>query len=316
MSLASRSPHNDSARRGPDHADERRVPVLPPRGVAVTALTRKFNSVVPWPVRLLLVAGVAALILYSGALTGVVVTTWAISLKAQGHAPHCPWIRVLTFYSDMNRFGNRTLFHRARMKVESYDEQFGIELISHATRSYWIRRQGGFKGFDLLAYHLAEHDWMRSRDLVKDLRESDIVIDCGAHVGVFVNKALMLGAGKVIAIDPDPIQVECLRRNFSREIAEGRVVVVPKAVWSSEGRMTLHVGGTHSGVSSLTGDTGGEQLEVAVTTIDALVAELNLARVDFIKLDIEGAEREALKGAAVTLKKHRPSNHDRYLPSG
>ena len=192
------------------------------------------------------------------------------------------------------------------MRVESYDEQFGIELISHPTRSYWIRRHGGFKGFDLLAYHLAEHDWMRSRDPVQDLRESSIVIDCGAHVGVFTDKALTLGAEKVIAIDPDPIQVECLRRNFSREIAEGRVVVVPKAVWSSEGSMALYVGGTHSGSSSLTGDTGGEQLEVAVTTIDALVAELNLARVDFIKLDIEGAEREALKGAALTLKKHRP----------
>ena len=70
--------------------------------------------------------------------------------------------------------------------------------------------------------------------------------------------------------------------------------------------MALHVGGMHSSSSSLTSDTGGEQLEVAVATIDALVAELNLSRVDFIKLDIEGAEREALKGAAVTLKKHHP----------
>ena len=92
-------------------------------------------------------------------------------------------------------------------------------------------------------------------------------------------------------------------------------MVVPKAAWSSEGRMALHVGGMHSGSSSLTSDTGGEQLEVAVATIDALVAELNLSRVDFIKLDIEGAEREALKGAAVTLKKHHPRIMIEYRPS-
>ena len=43
-----------------------------------------------------------------------------------------------------------------------------------------------------------------------------------------------------------------------------------------------------------------------MTTIDRVVGELRLPRVDVMKMDIEGAEREALKGARLTLETHRP----------
>ena len=147
---------------------------------------------------------------------------------------------------------------------------------------------------------------MRIETPASPVQPGDIVIDCGAHVGTFVHQALSLGAARVIAIDPDPTQVECLRRNFAKEIEEGRVTVVPKGVWSSEGTMTLSIGSEHSGVSSLVVADSGETLEVPVIRIDLLVEELGLPRVDFIKLDIEGAEREALRGAIQVLKKYRP----------
>jgi predicted RNA methylase len=57
-----------------------------------------------------------------------------------------------------------------------------------------------------------------------------VVLDCGAHVGVYTRRALNEGAAKVIAIEPVPQTVECLRRTFRREIAEGRVVVYQKGV--------------------------------------------------------------------------------------
>jgi hypothetical protein len=47
-------------------------------------------------------------------------------------------------------------------------------------------------------------------------------------------------------------------------------------------------------------------IEVPLTTVDKLAAELNLPRVDFIKMDIEGAEQKAIAGARQTIVKYRP----------
>ena len=161
-------------------------------------------------------------------------------------------------------------------------------------------------GKALVPQLIAEHQWIASQDPVNVVRPGDIVIDCGAHVGIFVDQALQRGAEKVVAVDPDPTQLECLRRNFAPEIEIGKVVLVPKAVWSSPGKMSLHIGTENSGMSSLVKSRGGDEIIVDVTTIDDLVAELELPRVDFIKLDIECAEREALEGAMETLTNDRP----------
>ena len=53
-------------------------------------------------------------------------------------------------------------------------------------------------------------------------------------------------------------------------------------------------------------ERGSDKQEVRVTTIDQMVAELGLPRVDFITMDIEGAEKPALRGAAQTLRKFKP----------
>jgi len=77
------------------------------------------------------------------------------------------------------------------------------------------------------------------RDHVKP---GDIVLDCGAHVGVFTDIALRRGASKVVSIEPDPTNLECLRRNFPSEIASGRVIIVPKGVWNRDQIITLYIG--------------------------------------------------------------------------
>lgn len=83
---------------------------------------------------------------------------------------------------------------------------------------------------------------------------------------------------------------------------------VSKRVWDQEGSLTLEVGER----SSLIDSVGAASLEtrpgpeVPLTTIDRIVEELNLARVDFIKRDIEGAEERALEGARRTLERFKP----------
>lgn len=159
-----------------------------------------------------------------------------------------------------------------------------------------------------LAYVLAE----QSREAYGDeVKPGDTVLDCGANVGSFTRKALAKGARMVVAIEPVPANVECLRRNFAREIIEGRVVVYPKGVWDSTEVLTMWVYNESALDSFLMNNRPEEakkpsQVFLPVTTIDHIVAELGLTRVDAIKMDVEGAERRALAGARHTLRGFRP----------
>jgi FkbM family methyltransferase len=140
------------------------------------------------------------------------------------------------------------------------------------------------------------------------VRSGDIVLDCGAHIGSFTRAALEAGAEKVVAIEVSPDNIECLRRNFEAEVASGRVIVYGKGVWDREGSLTLELGQGTSLIDTLTNPSAGTRPgpRVPLTTIDRIVEELGLARVDFIKMDIEGAEERALAGARQTLARFKP----------
>lgn len=62
-----------------------------------------------------------------------------------------------------------------------------------------------------------------------DVQPGDVVLDAGAYVGTYTRHALERGAKLVVAIEPSPISVECLRRNLASEIAAGRLSSTRKA---------------------------------------------------------------------------------------
>ena len=193
------------------------------------------------------------------------------------------------------------------LAVEDFDAALQIEKVKSPGRAFWIKPSGTvLNGAELLRFLLAEHEWMLEVNPDLAPQPDDVVIDCGAHVGTFADMALGRGASKVIAIEPDPTHVECLRRNFSEEIKNGRVIVIPKAVWSKPGTMKLTIGTKNSGMNSLVNEVGSQTIDVEVTTVDEIVAGLNLDRVDYIKMDIEGAEKEALKGAQTVISRFVP----------
>ncbi len=165
---------------------------------------------------------------------------------------------------------------------------------------YWMPKASG----NALIYDLAE----QKRNIYGNrIHRGDIVLDCGANTGVFVRKALAAGASRVIAIDPGPESVECLRRNFTAEIAAGSVIVYPKGVWDKEDVLKLSVDPNNSARDSFVRPIENAQfIALPLTTIDRLVADLNLPRVDFIKMDIEGAEQKAIAGAAGTIQRFHP----------
>jgi len=159
-----------------------------------------------------------------------------------------------------------------------------------------------------LAFNLAEEAVGIYRGRSVAVRPGDVVLDCGANVGVFTRAALAAGASLVVAIEPVPENIECLRRNFSEQIRQGRVVLYPKGVWNQDAELAIRYDReTHAADSFVMEQPGWKPgPKLPLTTIDKLVEELDLARVDFIKMDIEGAEPRAIDGARRTLRRWKP----------
>jgi FkbM family methyltransferase len=114
----------------------------------------------------------------------------------------------------------------------------------------------------------------------------------------------------VVAFEADQTNIACFKQTFREEIAQQRVVLVEAALWEAPG--ILRFAETNSSDSGAVlsvlrpGWDSGPVVVVPATTLDAAVQELNLECVDFIKWNIEGAERHALRGARQTLSRFRP----------
>jgi len=133
-----------------------------------------------------------------------------------------------------------------------------------------------------------------------ELKPGDVVLDIGAYVGMFTVKASrMVGEeGRVIAIEPSPENYELLRYNCR---GLSHITLVKKAIMSRNGMGKLYYSKSAAANSLVT--KWKKYAEVETITLDDLMGELGIGRVDFIKLDAEGAELDVLKGAQNTLSK-------------
>jgi FkbM family methyltransferase len=264
---------------------------------------RKNAPLVLWRVAL---AGVTGLAIALGA-SRAAPTALVLYYRATGKARDCSWAKTAKVIPDALRLFDGSDAIKLQLTLMSHDNKFDIDEFQAPERTYWIKHAGtGSDGKALLAYLISEHRWMAAANPREGVRPGDIVIDCGAHVGTFTDEALRRGAATVLAVEPEPVNVECLKRNFHKEIEAGRVILVEKGVWSSETTLQLSVATVNSGMNSFVLDQGSGKISLPLTMIDKLVKQYGLPRVDFIKMDIEGAEREALKGGLETLRQFRP----------
>ena len=135
-------------------------------------------------------------------------------------------------------------------------------------------------------------------------REGEVFIDVGGYIGSYsIPAAKAVGrAGRVVILEPESNN----RRQLEKNIALNGVTnchVLPMAAWSSSGSVGWHQD-AHPVWHRVEADQNDES--VAAVSIDDLVRHFSLIRVDWIKMDIEGAEVDALKGAENTLMRFRP----------
>lgn len=136
------------------------------------------------------------------------------------------------------------------------------------------------------------------------LEKDDVVIDCGANIGIFSAMSALRGC-KVFAFEPIPDTVTYLKQ--MAQMYEDKIEVCEYALSNECGiaRFNIREDDTLSSsmIKDLETDTG---IEVNLITLDEYVKINKLDKVDFIKADIEGAERFMLQGAKETLKRFAP----------
>jgi FkbM family methyltransferase len=146
-------------------------------------------------------------------------------------------------------------------------------------------------------------DWMWSH---LHLRKGDVFVDVGAHIGKYtVQLAKVVGdKGLVVAIEPHPENFQILQENI-RLNALKNVIPLNLAAWSGEGRLRLFIGDRRDH-HSLKRDFGRGSIVVKAAALDNVLSGLRLEKIDWIKIDVEGAELEVLKGLQDTLKRLDP----------
>lgn len=134
----------------------------------------------------------------------------------------------------------------------------------------------------------------------------DAVIDAGAWIGDFSAYAAAVGA-TAYAFEPTPDLFALLGRTAALN-TPGAIVPVQMGLGDSEGELTFYVAADarHSEGNRFIPSPKLEPITARITTLDAFVRERGLERVDFIKADIEGFERNMLVGARETLRRFAP----------
>jgi len=199
-----------------------------------------------------------------------------------------PWLR-----------GRQRLAHLATpwlaskhpLRVTSYGLRFELDLSEH------VEEQIFWEDYDR---HIMT--WWPD-----EMAPGRVFLDVGANVGLYSLVAAARGA-TVVAFEPNPRTRARLHANIRLNDLESRITVRPEALIDLVGTATLFDDvregqrDANAGVASLSNkNAAGRSIEVQTSTLDAIVEELHLARVDWIKMDIQGAEYPALKGGSKTL---------------
>lgn len=162
-------------------------------------------------------------------------------------------------------------------------------------------------------YFPADYEQHNFRFLKEQVKQGDEVLDIGAHIGLFAVAAssLVMPKGKVYAFEPADDTIPLLTKTVILNHAGETISIIQAAVGKKNGTATFYV-------SNIKGDNSNSMIsykedrqlfakEVTLYAIDEFVKDQNLQNLRFIKLDVEGAELDALKGAMNTLKTLRPA---------
>jgi len=172
------------------------------------------------------------------------------------------------------------------------------------------------KGFGKFIFAFREHYEPELAYLERVLSPGKVFIDVGANFGVYtlIASKLVGELGRVFAFEPTAQSFAILRQNIALNYFSN-VRAFQVALAQTRGKAWLYHGwdpvGNSLGTDPLCGDKGEA---VQTETLDNLLEENGVDRIDAIKVDVEGAEELVLRGAIRTLIMHSPVVIFEYNP--
>lgn len=134
-----------------------------------------------------------------------------------------------------------------------------------------------------------------------------VFVDIGANIGkytVILGKQLNKN-GEVIAIEPEPNIFKILKKNVKLNRLK-KVTLLNLACSDSDGFLDFYLDAEGAGMGHSLIKKWNKKISVQTRTLDGLLKELKIKKVDMIKMDVEEAEPMVLKGAIKILKKDHP----------
>ncbi len=214
-------------------------------------------------------------------------------------------IRLYTFYFPVNRGKWRA-------------SAFARRLCRHLPEKMLATTKDGRKLYVALSdwagesiFFLGKHEQFSAEIFARYIKKGFVCLDVGANIGWHTTlMSRLAGAeGEVHAFEPVPPTFEDLKRNVALNGAGAKVFLNNFGLGDRESTAEIHLfRDLPSGHATLAGKDNQPSIvfPIRIKTLDSYLEEKNIVRVDFIKVDIEGAEMMFLKGARKVFEQQTP----------
>jgi FkbM family methyltransferase len=193
--------------------------------------------------------------------------------------------------------------------VRPYFEQ-GLSVVDYSSPRF--QQLSGFEDFPVYFHSYPEP--MASSDAYlsfANLKSGDVVLDLGAYAGMasILFSKQVGDHGMVVSYEPDPHNHEAatintgMHKKFS---GLDNIRLNRQAIWRDEGGLEFSCDGNMGSSASQIVGKRGEVRQVETTTLDGILRKHGLTHIDFLKIDIEGAEIEVIKQSLPLLKRLKP----------
>lgn len=158
---------------------------------------------------------------------------------------------------------------------------------------------------DTLGLAVGAYEPLQTELVKKIIKTGDVVLDIGANIGYYtlIFAKLVGEKGKVFAFEPGPSNFTLLKKNVEINGYQN-VTSVQKAVSNKTGKIRLYLSHSITGHRIYDTHDGRKFIEIEVVRLDDYFKNYK-GRIDFIKIDIEGAEGAAIRGMSSLLRKNK-----------